>query len=375
MRFLPLALVFAMAPVCAAPRPTSTPAPSFEQKFPKSLAQMDQIQNPDVRALLKAAIKRYGFIRNVTLSPDGKKVLFLAFGPEEKHSYDNGRTYSFEPPFAAALQIVQGVPELLVLPREIVDIDIFKPHYVAAFSWDGGLLALAQTDDGKVNAPWRSVAVFDTRTWKVVRVLPPQSNSISSLAFSRDGTRLLVGDVAGGVASYQVANGQKLLQWRYYNTFKTMMVGWMQIQGQERAVTVAASRNYPTSDDSPSVSQSKKEAAQLWDVEHDEQLASFSELADVRIATIGWSGSRIALGDRGVIFSNGLSTSSQVAVASWPDGLPLISYQALRVDHVDEGYSSFAWTPDDQNLIAFTVGPTKDDTIRVLTPKSQTPSP
>ncbi len=127
-RFLVALGVVLFSSLAQAQTPTN-----FEKAPPKSLAQMDRIQNPDVRALMKAAIRKSGGMQWPVLAPDGKQLIYVEVKGREAIAY--------------ALRVHGAVVEEVYhhpYPNETtyVSPDDMPPYLLgAAFSPDGRWLA------------------------------------------------------------------------------------------------------------------------------------------------------------------------------------------------------------------------------------------
>ena len=339
MRFpvLCLALGLLISPVCAEPRPAPTPAPSFEKMFPKSLAQMNRIENPDVRALMKAAIKRSGVFDHPTLSPDGKTLIYQDF--------------------ANTLGFTRGGDRVKALPippskRDKDDLPIFPFSLAgASFSPDGKLVVVTKWETSPRFIDEDRPVLFDARTWKMVRLFPPHTNTIVSMAFSRDGRRLLVGDAGGAARIYDVASGKTLTKWHYKNYLKSVIVGWVQTdEGETATALTALSWNGDARTSAKDAEASREEPAQLWNIEGDYELTRFPLVLDARDAAFSVDGSHIAIMEGGT----SAPRPNRIFITRWAD-TSLSSSRVFPLKAV-AFISSLCWTPDGKTLLAFHVG-------------------
>lgn len=358
-----LAVGLLISPVWAEPRPAPTPAPSFEKMFPKSLAQMNRIENPDVRALMKAAIKRSGVFDHPTLSPDGKTLIYQ----------DSANTLGF----TREGDRVKALP--IPLPKRDKDDLPISPFWLtgASFSPDGKLVVVMKWETSPEFIDEERPILFDARTWKMVRLFPPHTNTIVSTTFSRDGRRLLVGDAGGAARIYDVASGKTLTKWHYKNYLKSVIVGWVQTDEGEIATALTA---LPWTLD-PRTSAKDEEAsgeepAQLWNIEGDYELTRFPLVLDARDAAFSADGSHIAIMEGG----SSAPEPNRIFVTRWAD-TSLSSSRVLPLEAV-AFISSLLWTPNGKTLMAFHVGrginDAKDDDgewLRVFDTSSQTSTP
>ncbi len=340
---LPLALGLAATPVWAAPPSTSSAAPSFEQKFPKSLAQMDRIQNPDVRALMKAAIRRSGLFYFPTLSPDGKVLLYLADRV--------GATVLERRDEQVRLVRLSQQQDQNYRPTN----DAITP-LAAAFSPDRTLMATPRFAEVGGLRSWNAVSLFDARTWKVVHTFPTQTNSIWSLAFSRDGKRLLSGDAGGGVCIYDVVSGKMLAQWHFKNYLKSIVVGWVPTaQGETPVALTLNPWNGGWSVPELQRQTALKEPSQLWNVADNFELARFPSIVDARAAAFSPDGLRIAiLGWKGTP-SLPAKDEARILITRWNEARSAFQPPQINGDFI-WSQSTLHWTPDGRTLIASGLG-------------------
>jgi len=336
---------------------------NFEKRFAGSMARMLRIQNPNVRALMREAIRRTGIVESPVLSRDGKTLV-----------YRGAKNQSY------ALKSEKGVVRPIVFPPMIAGTNAlwFDSHGVdslfAAFSPNGRLFACMRPSEENGHQLLTNVSLFDTRTWKVVRVLGPQSNTVRSIAFSADGERALVGNAGGGATIYDVASGRVLSQWHYKNNFKGLVVAFAQTPQGEKAVALTvrwwyfAYSNVPIAEQDAGIA----EPAQLWDVQSNEKLADFPELADATGAAFDSKGSQVALTGNESSFQKGKQPICKIVVAQWQVA-PSSNSRVLLSVGTNSSATSLLWTPDDQTLIATGVG-YGDDWFEVFDHPLQPPS-
>ncbi len=322
--------------------------PKPEKALAGSMARMLRIHNPNVRALMREAIRRTGIMTSPVLSCDGKTLIYRD---------GNYGTHG--------LRSERGVVRPISFPprNSKISPSRFDPDRVdslfASFSPDGRLFACSRPIEENGRQLFTAVSLFNTRTWKVVRVLEPQSNTIHSIAFSADGKRVLVGNAGGGAATYNVANGHILSQWHYKNNFKGLVVAFAQTPEGEKAVALTVNSSYeryPYSD-VPEAEQDAgaAESAQLWDVQNNQKLADFPELTHASAAAFSSNGSQVALMGDDPNSQKGKLPICKIMVAQWQLAPSSDSRRSLPI-RTTLFLASPLWTPDDQTLIAIAVG-------------------
>jgi len=206
-----------------------SPLQSSEKALAGSMARMLRIHDPNVRALMQAALKKSGGFQWPVLSPDGKNLFYTEITGGDITIYGLGvregkvaQTYKFI------------VPRFNHFPK---DAPPYSLH--AALSPNGRLLA----GPTFLGSPLRRLALLDVETGKQRLLLSEQPNTINSIAFSRDGRRLAVGDAGGGVWVYDVASGRVLSKWHYKNELKMMVVAFHQSPQGEQVMALAGQDN------------------------------------------------------------------------------------------------------------------------------------
>ena len=346
MRFL---VLLALGAVCCVPGRAQTPAPNHAAILAHTLQNLATISDPNVRALLTAAVKE----KDVTivdfpvLARDGKTFICIGY----INYYGQTRIYRMKG--NKAERVPYRAPKSN--SGTYGDYDYIEPQS-AAFSPDGRFLATTRpctvSNRGYERRELAAVSLFDARTFQLVRTFPAQSNSISSLAFSHDGKRLLAGNAGGGAAIYDVASGKVLKQWHFKNVFKSLLVSFAQTPDGEKAVALTLNPyegGYSGTADQEKAA--RAEAAQLWDVEADMLLADFPQAKDVGHAAFSSDGLKIAMVG-GVFFDDKNIPRSKLLIVDWN------SDAQLYKETVAEGEfsrSSILWTPHDEDVIY--VGP------------------
>ncbi len=307
------------------------------------LLESQKIQDANVHALVQYALKSATLFNFPVFSRDGKTLLYTDYpaGNAVVHvlRIENGKITS-------------------VFKRALATSSDSSPYLFsngAAFSPDGSLLATSNFTDWKtrpagVQANLSSIWLWDTKTWKVMRVLEGHSNSISSLAFSDDGQRLISGDMGGGVVIHDLTSGQITTRWHYLNTFKQLFVAFRKGNGEEQAVALTANNYSGTLD--PREDLARKAFAQLWDVKTGFVVDEFVDAQDARIAAFSPDASRVAVvGYSGP--KNKTIDESSLVVTNW----------AARAIAKTTKFSSFlsvfaalTYTPDGKNIIASGIG-------------------
>jgi len=317
-----------------------------EKALAGSMARMLRIHDPNVRALMREAIRRTGIMISPILSRDGKTLIYRD-GDYRTHG----------------LRIERGVVRPISFPprNSKIDLSKFDPDQVdslfAAFSPDKRLFACSRPIEENGRQLFTAVSLFDTRTWKVVRVLRPQSNTIRSIAFSADEKRVLVGNAGGGATIYDVANGRILTQWHYKNNFKGLVVAFAQTPEGEKAVALTVSWDIFAYSDVPYTEQKAgaAETTQLWDIQSDQKLADFPELTDVYHAAFSANGSQVALMGNDPSSQQAKRAICKIMTAQWQLA-PSSDSRHFLPGNLFQSLASPLWTPDDQTLVAVGVG-------------------
>ncbi len=330
----------------------------FPKTSAKSLVQIERVQNLDVRVLMKAAVRRSVVLFFPRLSPDGKTLIYQS----------SSDTFGF---------VCEGnrVKALPIPPskRSADDIPIPISLAGASFSPNGKLIVVTR---GETSRSEQRPALFEARTWKMVWLFPPHTNTITSTAFSRDGKRLLVGDAGGGAKIYDVASGKTLTQWHYKNYLKSAIVGWVQTDEGETPVALTV---LPWTGDArisaEDAKASREEPAQLWNIESNYELTRFPSVLDARFAAFSSDGSRIAIMEGGT----SAPRPNRIFITRWADTSPSSS-RVFPLGGV-AFLSSLLWTPDNKTLMAFHIGRGIDDGkdddgewFRIFDTSSQTPT-
>lgn len=303
-------------------------------------SELNRVRDDSTRALLRAAIQKdeSAMKKRLILSPNGKMLLYCdANDVTYGLSYRGGHIEEVSLPIFPLTVPVTFVPDA-------VDAGC------ATFSRDGSLLACWRPVKEKWGQFFESITLFDTQTWKVVRVFSPQSNTICSLRFSRDGSRLISGNLAGGATIYDVKSGRVLNQWHYKNNFKSLAVAFAQTPTGEKPIALTfngtwhAFNNVPTADQDAGAD----EPAQLWDIEANEKLAEFPELGDVTGVAFNLDGSRLAMLGVEAKTQHRDFPTYQLLLSKWTsparptvEVLPDVAYWAEP-----------CWTFDDKNVVA-----------------------
>jgi len=317
-----------------------------EKALAGSMARMLRIHDPNVRALMREAIRRTGIMISPILSRDGKTLIYRD-GDYRTHG----------------LRIERGVVRPISFPprNSKIDLSKFDPDQVdslfAAFSPDKRLFACSRPIEENGRQLFTAVSLFDTRTWKVVRVLRPQSNTIRSIAFSADEKRVLVGSAGGGATIYDVANGRALAQWHYKNNFKGLVVAFAQTPEGEKAVALTVSWDIFAYSDVPEAEQraGAAEPSQLWDIQTNQKLADFPELAGVRGAAFNSNGSQVAMMGVDPASQIGKQSVCEIVVAQWQLPPSFDSRRFLPIGTI-LFLASPLWTLDDETVLAVAVG-------------------
>lgn len=329
---------------------------NFEKIFAGSMTRMLRIHDPNVRALMREAIRRDGELWSYRVSPDGRMLIY--WGPNRG---------------TCVLRIEKGRPVEVTLPPRPLGLAPDARHIsdayagTAAFSPNAKLLASGQI--------WhiqdRSVTIYDTRTWNVVRVLAPQENSITSVVFSRDGRRLVAGDAGGGVVVYDVASGSIIHRWHYKNYFARAYVAFSYSSEGEKAVALIIA--------TPSSSYGKEsnpdEFAEIWDTDNDQKVADFPELQRVQGGVFNSDGTQIAISGYHDTPMQNDQEGTRILIAKW---MTAPMQKQMVVKRVVLLRPALQWTPDNKNLIVgvglYSITERWDLSIYVIDAPFSTPS-
>ncbi len=185
--------------------------------------------SPDGKTLASAHYARYGVIRlwDVTIgevlnsfsfsgySSSGQIFTSVAFSPDGHILAGGGRDN--DKPVIQFWDVTTGEPTLRLIGHTATVTSI-------AFSPDGTMLASGSSDSLRTGGGFSkthydgSIGLWDTRTGKRLSTLEGHTDSVTSVAFSPDGSKL----VSGGSGVIQVAGGDvfgtPILLWRLPNT-------------------------------------------------------------------------------------------------------------------------------------------------------------
>lgn len=341
-----LFFVLSVSPLAALGDTPSIPA---AQSQANALRESQKIQDQGVRSLMQYALKSAnlkGYPASFVLpifSPDGKTLIYTDYsrGSSITHvlRWESGKIKR------VLVRAYSDAPKSLPFLNTIA----------AAFSPDGSLLATIESR-GPRQSPGipenaSSIWLWNTRTWKVARVFTGHFHSISSLAFSANGRRLLSGDKGGGAIIHDVKTGKVLTDWNLNNDYKRLFVAFGQVDGKEQALALTAN-NYNSRGQGDG---SEEEAGlaivtQLWNIESGQLLHEFLDDPDTRMAAFSPGASRLAL--------SGYSGST-------PDLKPITYLKMTTLTDFSQESSqirdyyylaSLTYTPDGKNLIASALG-------------------